>query len=145
MREVTSPVGTATDASAPTTARSSTSARSTTAAPMSPATGMKTHERRTPGTSRRSGRTNAGAYRPTKPMGPATVTAAAASSTEASTAITRVARTSTPRLRAASSPSPSASSRRVMSSRIPSATTTTGAICATASKPFWPMPPWPQR
>ncbi len=141
-RLVTTPVGTPTARFAGTRVRSSTSEPSTRAAPVSPAAGIDVRERAKPRKRRASGRTRAGAHRPTKPIGPASVTAAADSSAASTTTVTRVARTGTPTPRAASSPSASASTRRAVSIRPTSPASAIGSIWRTPSKPFWEMLPW---
>lgn len=141
-RLVTTPVGTATALSEGTRARSSTSEPRTSAAPTSPATGSVVRARAKPRSLRASGRTRAGAHRPTKPMGPASVTAVADSSEARTTTVMRVARTGTPRPRAASSPRASASTRRAVSSSPTIPIRAMGSIWRTPSKPFWLMLPW---
>ncbi len=141
-RLVTTPVGTATATSAGTRARSSTSEPITSAAPVRPATGRLARVRVKPRNLRASGRTSAGAHRPTNPMGPARVTAAVESRAARTTVMTRVARTGTPRPRAASSPRARASTRRARSSSPMRPATPIGATCSTPSNPCCAMLPW---
>ncbi len=144
MTVVTTPGGTSTPACAPSTARSRMSEASTMSTPTSPDRGSMVRFLCRAGMDLGSSRTITGAHSPTKPIGPAMVTAAADSSTASRVSQSRSRRTFTPSTVAVSSPSPRMSSRGPASIAAASAARITGPSWVTAFRSLCTSEPLPQ-